>query len=179
MNIGQGFFRVWYHSRGLNIRRGMMRLWAAISITWFLAIAAYGAHDYSKWAASPGKYQYVIQIKPKYEDNDAKTGFYSLFVAPTKTIDPPTFSLIKTHFNDWSEMMRQMQAIDFPDNSVLFLDADLTRDDKTYLSKNFWKQRQHRLIEQVLPWILLSLAPPFVLLLLGLGVGWVFSGFVA
>ncbi len=162
------------------MRRGMFRLWMALSLVWAVAVGGYGALEYLKWSASPGKYQYDLQVKDKAGVNDPKEGVYSMFIAPTKTITPPTYSLISASaqsYIDGKEKTGEMQAIDFPDKSILLVDADLTADDKKYLAKKFWDQRQKRQIDMVLPWVGWAIAPPVGLLFLGLTVAWVLRGF--
>ena len=59
----------------------------------------------------------------------------------------------------------------------LYLSAEFTKADQTYLSNLFWQQRWYRYWKKSAPWLEVALLPPAALLILGLALGWVSRGF--
>jgi hypothetical protein len=105
---------------------------------------------------------------------------YQIAVSPSK--DSRAVSFNNLDYEYWTQWNKDVDAgktvlVNFPDSSKLYLNAELTKEDQTYLSKAFWDQRWERWGAMSLPFLGAIFLPPLALLLLGAFLVWVGRGF--
>jgi hypothetical protein len=115
-----------------------------------------------------------------FQKADFNGPFYDLMVSPLKAGVQPSFLEIGYKFvNDWEKRVQdgRVEPVLFADGSSLYLQSDMTKDDKDYLIQNFWAQRWVRWGWLGGRWSLVALGPALALLIFGRALLWVGRGF--
>jgi hypothetical protein len=165
----------------MNVGRGLFRAWILITALWIVGMtcmgyfAMYDEMRHSKW-------QYVHQVRKEIDMNkfDWSRPYYENFQSPSGEKLAVTFSQLGYQYVDkWDELVKEGELIrkKMPDESFLYLDTYLKKDDEEYLSRAFWDQRWQRYLKHVKLWSAIVLIPPLVLLILGWALLWVGRGF--
>jgi hypothetical protein len=159
-------------------KRGLIRLWALTSILWVFGIA-YASGVFFKHLLFGSDYQYVVQSKETPGNIDWSKPFYETCYAPGHGRFPDEFTTVDD-IQEWNTRVKagQVDRVEFPDYSSLYLPASLTDEDAKYLAKIFWHQRWNRYVYRVLPWLASAFGPPLLVLILGFAIAWVSRGFI-
>ena len=171
--------------QGVNVGRGLVRLWAALTGLWILFIGALVWNQVS--IGTSGPYQYAIEERdgvgyPFSPANRAKT-FNDLWRKPSETKFPPSFYTIDYQYRkgfDDSVSSGAMVIDEFPDGSKLYINANFPESERKIADNWFWEDRWRRRLHSTMQQgslFEIALLPPTFVLVLGLLGRWVLSGF--
>jgi hypothetical protein len=166
----------------MNWVKGLFRIWLASSLLWLGVTGYYAVRHFAVPAPFYGNYQYNTQLKEMPWKTDWSKPLYEIAYAPGKGTFPETFYLMAEDLaQKWDGEVKagRMIEISFPDRTHLYLAAQLTKDDQTFLAQLFWSERWWRYASKILPWLALVLGPPLGFLALGILILWVGRGFRA
>jgi hypothetical protein len=165
----------------MNWKLGLFRLWVLATVLWLLGVGYFAFQPFHVPAPFGGNFQYVTQLKEKLPWNaDWTKPRNEIIYPPGKGHSPDEFAPVEEQYiQEWDKAVKagKMIRIEFPDSSNLYLDAELTKQDQTYLTNLFWQQRPYRYWSKIAPWLAWAFGPPIALILLGLGIAWVRRGF--
>jgi len=148
----------------MNWKRGLSRLWLAVSALWLIIVTVFSYGQIVSPDIQPHTYVLVNANSDFYEFNIFyDTGFQL----------PPDFKLA------------EQTRIDFPNNVILFAGNDIPKDVLKTRSESFYEQyvKPRDAEATTARWLslgratALGLLPPLALILLGLVIGWIASGF--
>jgi hypothetical protein len=165
----------------MNVKRGLWRAWIFISVLWVLGAVLLSASMIPSSFAK--KYSYIYQMRSDVPDPnkvDWTKNFYDLMQSPSSNMLSSTFDVVSySNGLTWDEDVKKGTLIsaEFPDNSKLYLSAQMTKDDQNYVAKQFWNQRWWRYGSDIIPFAAWTVAPPIVLLIIGSFLVWVVRGF--
>jgi hypothetical protein len=176
----------------MNVGRGLFRAWIFVTALWFIGIGAL-AYSLIRTEVSGWKWQYVSnyfdQFEPPAPDPVPAP-------PPGFVLDKPraganwwaddpvvmTFVPIRYQFTEqWIKLVNEGKAVvvSFPDGSLLYIYARMTKASQEQLSRAFWDQRWQRYAEIGKPWAAGLAGPPIALFILGWALLWVGRGFKA
>jgi hypothetical protein len=164
----------------MNMGRGLLRAWILLTIIWLIGM---GILAYTLVSSEVGswKWQYVHHMRKEIDVNkvDWSRPYYENMRSPSKEKLSVTFSELGKYVLAWNEHAKdgKMVIISQPDHSSLYLDTSLTKEDQNYIAAAFWDQRWSRYWNIAKTWIVILLAPPIILLILGWALLWVARGF--
>jgi hypothetical protein len=168
-------------SPGMNVGRGLFRVLVVVSLIWISGALALAVSDFPGSAAN-WKYQAVRNMRSdiNLRDVDWSHPYYEWVRSWSKEGIAPEFVEAEPQFvADWNEEARfgRMQIQSFPDRSRLYLDAQITDDDKAYLKEHFWAERWRRRAKFAGERLIIALAPVAALFIAGYVLLWVARGF--
>jgi hypothetical protein len=164
----------------MNWTQGLFRIWLLASVFWIATTSYFASRALAPFPFG-GNYQYTWQIKEMPWVTDWSKPFYEIANAPSKGKFPDSFSPIEPqHIEEWDKDVKsgKMVSIHFPDESYLYVTAQLTKADQEILARTYWDQRWHRYFDKFLPWLELVFGPPLGILLAWLAIRWIGRGFV-
>ena len=149
----------------MNVTRGLWRAWIFVTVLWVIGTA------WAAYLALPSS----IALKRHYME-------LMKWAAgkPPKESLTPVFSVVEwQQVFDWDKRANEgkLVSVRFPDNSVLYLNAEMPEADKSYIAAAFWDQRWKRYWEVALPYLYGGVGLPIALLLIGSFLVWVGRGF--
>jgi hypothetical protein len=165
----------------MNVRRGLWRAWIFVTLLWVLGsgtLAYFLAVD-----AISKNYQWLMLLRKDVKEpwkHFEDLPLYAIVRSPSKEGLAVAFNPVDYEYvSQWNKDVDDGKTVrvDFSDRSKLYLNAQLTTEDQTYLSRAFWNQRWERWATIGLPVAGLVVAPPIVLLILGSFMFWVGQGF--
>ena len=111
--------------QGVNVTRGLFRLWLVASATWLALIGFVLWQDVL--TATHGRYQYAAELKEDlkpWEQYDNKKSVADLFSKPSEAKWPAGFSRVEYQYQKGLDDRVKdggMALVDFPDGSSLYL----------------------------------------------------------
>ena len=165
----------------MNVRRGLFRTWVVASTFW-IAATVIAAPVIVPQTLTGWKFQYVSITKPDIDVQKADWSrpFYELMQSPTVIGITPKFTEVATpYISDWDKRAQdgRLQIVAFADDSKLYLQSDMSKDDKEFIIQNFWAQRWTRWGWLCGEWTLIALGPVLGILVIGRALMWVAKGF--
>jgi hypothetical protein len=162
----------WKLGGEMNFKRGMLRLWVALSLLWMAGVTFIAFEQFHDLGVFAGDYVRMGQLRDEKAKTDYSKPYKENFFAPGEDGRPDIF------VNDDHKFPSDgMQKVEFPDHSVLRLSKEFNKRDMEIASKAFWEQRWRRYATIITPWVAAFLGPPAALLLLGWIVAWITRGF--
>jgi hypothetical protein len=164
----------------MDWKLGFFRLWIFGTAAWLLAVGYFAFSAFDKRAPFRGDYQYSVHTKEMPWNTDWSKPLYEIINPPGMGRFPDEFAPVEEQYiQQWDKDVKsgKMVTIDFPDFTTLYLSAEFTKADQTYLSGLFWQQRWYRYLQKIAPWLAWALLPPLALFILGLALAWVHRGF--
>ena len=171
----------------MNWKRGLFRLWYLISALWLITVSLIAFFIVFEFhPAFSGKYEatYVTRGNHKPWEIDwtwsEGVNFYDIFKRPSEMDEPTSFYYIEHRYlQDRYERAKRglIEVVDFPDGTQLYADAAYGKDELAILSRWFWQARWRRRAKAIYPVVVISAGFPLIVLVLGLAVSWVASGF--
>jgi hypothetical protein len=165
----------------MNVKRGLWRAWIFVTVLWVLGT---GTLAYFLMVDAVAKnYQWLVLLRKDVKEpwkHFEDLPIYEIAHWPSKEGLSVAFNPLDYEYaSQWNKDVDAGKTIlvDFPDHSKLYLNAQLTKEDQTYLSRAFWDQRWERWATIGLPFAGLVVLPPIVVLMLGSFMLWVARGF--
>jgi hypothetical protein len=163
----------------MNYRRGWLFVWVCISFFWITAAVMIHSNT---WVQFSSQWQAVYPLradlepwKPewKFKDPSARP-LYEIIRSASQEKLPLKFEYLGWQGGSkWNQYLNGQPWTRYPlvDTSTLYLNQQLTREDKSYYLDEFWAQRWTRWEASLKPLAGWALIPPFFLLL-GLGLAY-------
>lgn len=171
--------------QGVNVTRGLFRLWLVASATWLALVGFVIWQDVR--TATQGRYQFIVQMRdgvsnPSDEESISKP-FLEVFRRPSEGKFPPAFDRVEYRYQDGfdaSVKAGNMVLVDFPDSTSLYVNTAFEKADQDLVARLFWDarwQRRWTAFRDMSGIVLLALIPPLLLLGLWFVGRWVVAGF--
>jgi hypothetical protein len=167
----------------MNVTRGLWRAWIFVTVLWVAGTAWSAYVRLPEWVAAQ-KYRYIEPLKEllsgPFDRRDWTKPYYDLILSPSKDHLTPEFTVLEYPYPaNWDERVNagKLRPVSFPDNSLLYLSTEMTKDDLNYVADAFWDQRWQRYWQVALPYVYGGAGPPIALLLIGSFLVWVGRGF--
>jgi hypothetical protein len=128
----------------MNVRRGLWRAWIFVTLLWVLGsgtLAYFLAVD-----AVSKNYQWLMLLRKDVKEpwkHFEDRSLYEIARSPSKEGLTVAFNPVDYEYvSQWNKDVDAGKTVrvDFPDHSRLYLNAQLTTEDQTYLSRAFWNQ---------------------------------------
>ena len=164
----------------MNWKQGLFRFWLLAAVLWLLGSGYLAYGTFARPAPFSGDFQYDVQTKDMPWNTDWSKPLYETIYPPGKGPWPDSFSPVESQYiEEWGKDVKlgRLVTIDFPDHSILYLSAALTKDDRAFLANLFWEQRWHRYWSTIARWLGAAFGPPAATLVLGIAMAWVLRGF--
>jgi hypothetical protein len=164
----------------MNWKRGLVRVWITASVSLLIVVGVFAAHEFSKAFPFGRTFQYSEQTREMPWNTDWSKPFYARSFAPSKGNFPESFpELEEQYVQDWDRDVKngKLVSAEFPDHTLLYLNAEISKADQDLLGSLFWQQRWKRYLHKVYPWVSWAFWPPLIVLLLGFMLNWVRMGF--
>jgi hypothetical protein len=162
----------------MNLGRGLLRAWIAISILWILLAGAMAFMIFAREAG--GNYQAIIVIRNELNAKhpaEMDLPFYDTVVSPSTEKSRVDFTSVEWKYvREW-ENGNFYRLVEFPDGSRLFIARAYTDTDQQYITRQFWDQRWTRWTPPAAKIALVALVPCAVLFAFGYALLWVGRGF--
>jgi len=120
----------------MNWKLGLFRLWFLATALWVLGVGYFAFLAFDKPTPFRGDYQYSEQLKDVPWNTDWSKPLYEIIDPPGKGRFPDEFSPVEEKYiEQWDADVKagKMVIIEFPDFSSLYLSAQLTKEDQTYI----------------------------------------------
>lgn len=171
--------------QGVNVTRGLFRLWLVATAIW-LALVAWMA-----WANMSdtvrGRYQFTVEMREgvsnPFDTENIFKPFLEVFRKPSEGKHPPRFDRVEYRYQDGfdaSVKSGHIALVEFPDDTFLYVNTAFDKAEQDLVARNFWGQRWQRRLDALggqagLLW--LALEPPLLLLAIWFAGRWIVSGF--
>lgn len=170
--------------QGVNVGRGLFRLWLVASAAWLALMGFVLWQDVL--TATRGRYQYAPELKgdlKPWEQFDNKKPIEERFVKPSEAKWPAGFVRVEYQYQqgfDDRVKSGSMALVDFPDGSSLYLYRAFGQSEQELVARQFWDDRWQRrwtAFRDMSGIVLLALIPPMLLLGLWFVGRWIVAGF--
>lgn len=164
----------------MSWKRGFIRIWVCLCIVWAAIVLLTFSREFSISHIQGGTYQYVEPTKTMPWETDWQASYYETHFAPGKGPEPDRFAILDSQYiPDWEKAVREGRIVHvaMPDDSQLYITAQLEKPDQELVARTFWQQRWNRYAIKLGKPLAILVAPPLLLLVVGFAFWWIGRGF--